>query len=737
MTARITIFSKKDGGGKSEKAALKIRRFYFGTTFARFLSIFALIFIFCSLAVVRNASSTSTIVTFVANLTEDCNGANRLFAQESPTRRENSTGQIVFFSIPIAVDAAPIYSGPDENAYQTGVVAKNRFVEVYFRTENGWCAVRPPQGSFSWVNAKFVRLENATEGRVVSPGGKAVPARVGAATVEKSSIVQVGLKSNQKLKIVDKTTASNGSVWYKISPPPGEFRWIRDASLLADPALAKLPSKLTFQAEFLADLERQELANAQNKQLAQNDANNVGGADFTGTTEPETATLDAAEFKKQAIALNADVFQTLQKPTATNAELALLASRAEYLFDAAPGDSERFEIQTIYNAIKIAERQKAAATSTPQTPLPAGSTSGGFPTPPPVDGSAPNAPTGGSATPLYLPELSASPIFSKYPETSANSPNSATFANFGAFNGEIAAFNQRQNSIPPTSNGAVRRAETQSKNRLSFAFSDENNPFRFSKNQNVVVLADNLSSNDAKDDNFSKLPPLFPNGKRIIVPPANYRVAPSGRKARQNAKLVAAGEQKKDAKTATTQNALSAQLAQETQKTKETQRLTNDEFLTTQNARWRAVGSGESKSSSSGPIVPASATNAAKTSDSVPNDAPKRERAPKAPEVPRISASKIRQASDFQPIAVSTSSIFDAEGTLAALSDAPEGTPRFALVRPNGERYDVVRYLEPGDGVSLEKYLGQKIGVQGLNGTVVVDGTTRKLTIVRSVFSIK
>ncbi|MGN1200396.1 MAG: hypothetical protein ACI4SW_07120, partial [Thermoguttaceae bacterium] len=42
----------------------------------------------------------------------------------------------------------------------------------------------------------------------------------------------------------------DGSIWYKIAPPPGEFRWIPQDALSAKYDVALLPEKLTRQSQY-------------------------------------------------------------------------------------------------------------------------------------------------------------------------------------------------------------------------------------------------------------------------------------------------------------------------------------------------------------------------------------------------------------------------------------------------------------------------------------------------------
>lgn len=738
----------------------------------------------------------------------------QLFAQtpsQNGQNTQNRQDQVVFFSIPIAVDAAVVRSAPSDSAYSTGSVVRDRYVEAYFRDANGWCAIRPPQGSFSWINAKFVRRESDSIGRIVAASGKAVPARVGGATVEESAIVQVGLKNGRSVKILGETRLPDGSTWLKIAPPAGEFRWLRSSDLLADPALAKLPSKLTFQREFLEELARSNdetlavsptLENAAlSERLAQNAQNgrstqtsqptqspqvtsfpqnspssnsvpetlpaSVVAAASNGTsqrldssqTAPTSLTLQTAQatqnadsaptvlseelatqFKMEIARLNADVFQTLQQDSPSDAELALLASRAETLFDAAPTDGERFVVQSIYDAIKRAERRDRAAPVSPhlpQSPNPANSTnSPSRPVQPSFSGAD-------ETSPLLLPEEStfgasngaqfnADPSGATFAEAfnGANNPND--FNNFSGFNG----FNANSGVyVPPgfaPSAGAGRTFPTPSATdraaekppRLAFAFSSANNPFR-SKNKEVRV-APLVPQTGTRSSGVSKLPPLLPTQKQLIVPPPNYRSNRFGEATRQNAKLVAAKERsttEKEAVKAIEPNQESRQIAQAERSTQET---------TTGGIRWRAVST-----DAAAKTVSSSRSDVAKAAPIGTSAHAKAPTPTGALVSPKEKRNAIRSTNAFEPISSRSSDSFDAYGILAKLPKAPDGTPRYALTRPVGNRFEIVSYLEAENGVALEPYVGRKIGVTGTPGSLQIGKNAQKLTIVRTIFEEK
>ena len=158
------------------------------------------------------------------------------------------------FSVKVTEENAPLYSSPgEENSYITGYLKSGDLLEVFLRTPDGWCAVRPPEGSFSWINADYVSQTGSDTGTVVSPDpAREVPVRVGAASILKSSDVQVGLENGRQVRILGEQTLTGNKRWLKIDPPRGEFRWIRVASLEQDEFLANIPDRLTRYEEMLS-----------------------------------------------------------------------------------------------------------------------------------------------------------------------------------------------------------------------------------------------------------------------------------------------------------------------------------------------------------------------------------------------------------------------------------------------------------------------------------------------------
>lgn len=720
--------------------------------------------------------------------------------------------QVVFFSIPVAVDVAVVRSGPSEEAYPTGSVAKNRYVEAYFRSADGWCAIRPPQGSFSWVNAKFVRRETDGIGRIVASGGKAVPSRVGGATVEESALVQVGLKNGTQIKILDETRLSDGSTWLKIAPPSGEFRWIRANDLIADPAIAQLPTKLTFQREFLEQLARTPNAETNAAASASNALgvapNSAPAPSSTAVSaapanSPQTARLapnaptnqnaataqtaqaasivstaastsiseeSATQFKMELARLNADVFQTLRQNPPSDAELALLASRAETLFDAAPTDGERFVVQSIYDAIKIAERRNRAqfgdgafaprvSPNSPNPPNPPQSSA--FP------GSSQSSELNGGnrfgefqlegdAPLLVLPDSSFEPSDDARSgaiwldgSNGVPFPSTAPTADFNARADVAQFFPSSPTGRSPNAFDANADAQTAKRPRLAFAFSNANNPFRSrSPKGKEVQVAPVAPQTGGRAAGISKLPPLLPTQKQLIVPPPNYRSTPFGQKVRENGRLVAAKE-------ASSRNASQATSEEKLKTSPTSQNGETAQELTVDAVRWRAVDkvadvsspasapvlTPDAASESSTKIASASATLSADDAQTGQASPIAATAARKAPAPTGATVPKIKRNADapkpnkFQPISSRTSAAFDAAGVLARLPKAPKGAPQYVLTRPVGDdRFEVVSYLEAANGVSLEPYVGRNIGVKGTLGTIQIGENAQRLTTVQTVF---
>ncbi|HEV3003159.1 MAG TPA: SH3 domain-containing protein, partial [Pirellulales bacterium] len=141
------------------------------------------------------------------------------------------------------VDAANVYvrSGPGENYYPVLRLARGRKVEVYRHDPGGWFAIRPPEDCFSWVSGEFIEPVAESLGRVT---GERVVARVGSKFSDIRDVIQVRLDQGEQVEVLEAKRFNTGpaaQTWYKIAPPPGEFRWISGRFVDREPAEESRP----------------------------------------------------------------------------------------------------------------------------------------------------------------------------------------------------------------------------------------------------------------------------------------------------------------------------------------------------------------------------------------------------------------------------------------------------------------------------------------------------------------
>lgn len=140
----------------------------------------------------------------------------------------------------VGAQSAAVYSGPDEVHYATDELPSGEVVVVYRHDPNGWCAIRPPAGSFSLLpEAAVEKLEDGVGVLIQDQVQAWVGTRLG--SVDKP-LWQVKLQADEEVEIIGEASwpspDGHSTIWYQISPPSGEFRWVRIADL-------KIPSAAT------------------------------------------------------------------------------------------------------------------------------------------------------------------------------------------------------------------------------------------------------------------------------------------------------------------------------------------------------------------------------------------------------------------------------------------------------------------------------------------------------------
>lgn len=127
----------------------------------------------------------------------------------------------------VTADEVSVLSGPSTRHYMTHRLFAGDEVQVYRREATGWLAIRPPEGSYSWIPAD---VTEETNDRGVCRVLSEIAAFIDTPdkTIKKMDY-QVKLRPGELVEVageVTHKTANGDEVWLKILPPAGEFRWI-------------------------------------------------------------------------------------------------------------------------------------------------------------------------------------------------------------------------------------------------------------------------------------------------------------------------------------------------------------------------------------------------------------------------------------------------------------------------------------------------------------------------------
>lgn len=135
-------------------------------------------------------------------------------------------GQTFPYTAYVTADDVYVRSGPGKSYYPTSKLKAGDAVEVYRHDPGGWCAIRPLKDSFTWVSGRY--LEPDEHGLATMTADR-VAARVGSRFSDIRDVIQVRLHQGETVELLgEKQFGSDpgSGVWYKIAPPPGEFRWV-------------------------------------------------------------------------------------------------------------------------------------------------------------------------------------------------------------------------------------------------------------------------------------------------------------------------------------------------------------------------------------------------------------------------------------------------------------------------------------------------------------------------------
>jgi hypothetical protein len=147
--------------------------------------------------------------------------------------------QSALYEAAVAVPETEVRCLPSDKpaAYPTGKLRQGAVVTVVQEREDGWLAIKPPPGSFSWVQSRFLQPRNDTSGVIL---GDDVEVRIGSELVGAApNVRQVRLSRSDPVVLLRGTpqTDEDGSVWVMIQPPASEVRYIRKDAVRATGAV--------------------------------------------------------------------------------------------------------------------------------------------------------------------------------------------------------------------------------------------------------------------------------------------------------------------------------------------------------------------------------------------------------------------------------------------------------------------------------------------------------------------
>lgn len=128
---------------------------------------------------------------------------------------------------------AQVWCGPStsDGLYPTNRLFQGNCVQIIEELPSGWLAIRPPPGSFSWINTRYLtQIASKYTNYVVAYENHPVPVFIGS-DIKTDRPTKIGLnlpRGTQVRAIVrGHPRTDDEGTWLPIEPPEGEVRYIR------------------------------------------------------------------------------------------------------------------------------------------------------------------------------------------------------------------------------------------------------------------------------------------------------------------------------------------------------------------------------------------------------------------------------------------------------------------------------------------------------------------------------
>jgi len=131
--------------------------------------------------------------------------------------------------------------GTGAASYLTNRLKARDTVTVVQERSDGWLAIEPPKGSFSYVNAKYVQA-NYYNWMVVADPREKVPVYVGSNVInERPTVIAKYLDRGAQVRSRWNTIQDSEGMWLPIEPPAGEVRYVKADAVRRVTALQETP----------------------------------------------------------------------------------------------------------------------------------------------------------------------------------------------------------------------------------------------------------------------------------------------------------------------------------------------------------------------------------------------------------------------------------------------------------------------------------------------------------------
>jgi hypothetical protein len=132
-------------------------------------------------------------------------------------------------TVKVRTNDAYLRCGPGDDYYPTERLSRGSSLDIWAIDTSGYCAVRPVEGSFSWVRASEIEDDPSDPrlGVIVADGAIA---RIGSQINPLRHVTQIRLEAGERVVVIEQVRIDQGrhvGLWYRIEPPAGEFRFAR------------------------------------------------------------------------------------------------------------------------------------------------------------------------------------------------------------------------------------------------------------------------------------------------------------------------------------------------------------------------------------------------------------------------------------------------------------------------------------------------------------------------------